>query len=78
MELTHHMNENTAFVDLPPDSFPLTIELLDAETRLVRWSARVTEPGVLNVPSRTEVNDGKLLAARVTWPDGTVQEAGNE
>jgi hypothetical protein len=72
------MSYEAKYTDLPADSFPFTIELLDAETRLVRWTALVKGPGVLHVPSRAEVNDGKTLTARVTFADGTVQEAGQD
>jgi hypothetical protein len=64
----------SAFHDLPASAFPFTMELLDAETREVRWSQRVTGPAAVRVPSRDEINNGKPLASRVTFADGEVVE----
>lgn len=61
-----------AFHDLPADSFPFTMELLDAATREVRWSVRVDGPGATKVPARNEINEGLPVIARIIRKDGTV------
>ena len=63
-----------AFHDLPASAFPFTLQLIDAKTRRVRWRQKITGPAVIRVPSRHEVNDGKLLAARVVLADGSTVE----
>jgi hypothetical protein len=63
------------FRDLPADAFPFTMELLDAETREVCWSATADGPGAVRVPSRDEVNGGRPTAARVTLGNGKVSVA---
>jgi hypothetical protein len=68
------MCDLTAFHDLPASSFPFTMELLDAETREVCWSATADGPGALRIPSKHEVNGGKLMACRVTSGNGEVVE----
>ena len=60
------------FRDLPADAFPFTMELLDAETREVRWSVRVDGPGATKVPGRNEINEGRPVIARIIRKDGTV------
>jgi hypothetical protein len=64
----------SAFHDLPASAFPFTMELLDAETREVRWSQKVTGAAAIRVPSRDEINDGKPLTSRITFADGEVVE----
>jgi hypothetical protein len=61
------------FHDLPAAAFPFTVELLDAETREVVWTAVVDGPGTLRVPGPDELGP-RLKAARVTYADGTVEE----
>jgi hypothetical protein len=65
-----------AFHDLPADAFPVTLDLLDAASREVRWTLVLDGPGALRVPSRDEINGGLPVTARVTFADGTVNEAG--
>ena len=65
-----------AFRDLPADLFPLTMQLLDAETREVRWEQVIRGPGPLRIPSRAEINSGRVLIARITFADGSREEAG--
>jgi hypothetical protein len=38
-------NPDTVFRDFPRSKFPFTVELLDAETREVRWSVTIEGPG---------------------------------
>ena len=68
------MTAPSAFHDLPPDSFPFTMELLDAETREVRWSATADGPGAVRIPGSHETNGGKPVAVRVTFGSGEVVE----
>ena len=63
---------DTAFVDLPAAAFPFTVELLDANRKVV-WSTTVTGPGAVHVPGPAELGPGPRTA-RVTYPDGTVDE----
>jgi hypothetical protein len=63
---------NHAFHDLPATSFPFTVDMIDKATGDVVWSEVVTGPGALRVPSKHEVNGGRDVAARMTFPDGTV------
>ena len=60
------------FHDLSADSFPFTMELLDAETREVCWTATADGPGAVQVPGYREVNDGKPVAVRMTFGNGEV------
>jgi len=62
---------DTAFRDLPRSAFPFVIELLNAESRQVVWSAEVAGPGALRIPGRDETG-GRPVAVRVTYADGTV------
>jgi hypothetical protein len=62
-----------AFHDLPLSKFPFTAELLDAETGEVRWSLVITGPGVVRIPPKTEINEGRPVTARLTFADGEVQ-----
>jgi hypothetical protein len=64
----------TAFADLPADCFPFTVELLDHATRDVLWSQAVGAPGAVRVPPAAELG-AERVAARVTFADGTVQDA---
>lgn len=61
-----------AFHDLPASVLPFTIELSDAGTGHVLWSAIVREAGALHVPSRKElkVPASTLMRARFTFGDG--------
>jgi hypothetical protein len=61
--------------DLPASAFPLTVEVLDAETREVVWSATADGPGAMRIPGPDELGP-RPKAARVTYADGTVQESG--
>jgi hypothetical protein len=65
-------NGPVAFHDLPASAFPLVMELLDAKTRKVRWTATVTGPGGVRIPGKAEINAGKPVLARVTFADGEV------
>lgn len=67
-------NPDTVFRDFPRSKFPFTMELLDAETREVRWSVTIEGPGAVQVPSKDEINGGRLLVGRITFADGEVQE----
>jgi hypothetical protein len=64
----------TKFTDLPASAFPFKVELLDAETREVVWSATSDGPGVMRIPGPDELGP-RLKAARVTLADGTVMES---
>jgi hypothetical protein len=48
------------------------MEFLDAATREVRWSVKVTGPGAVKVPGRNEINEGRPVVARIIRKDGTV------
>ena len=65
---------DVAFADLPADCFPFTVELLDHATRDVLWSQTGDGPGAMRVPSAAELG-AERVAARVTFADGTIQEA---
>jgi hypothetical protein len=71
------MNGNgpTAFHDLPASAFPLVMELLDAASREVRWTATITGPGGVRIPGCAETNGGKPVIARITFADGETVEA---
>jgi hypothetical protein len=62
------------FRDLPAEAFPFIIELLDEGTREVVWSVTVDGPGMIAVPGRDVTGPGRKIA-RVTYADGTVEEA---
>ena len=62
------------FTDLPARAFPFKVELLDAETREVVWSATSDGPGVMRIPGLGETGP-RPKAVRVTLADGTVQES---
>jgi hypothetical protein len=67
-----------SFSDFPADCFPFTIELLDAGTREVVWSAKIDGPGMIRVPGSAELGPGPRIA-RIRFADGTVVEQdGNE
>jgi hypothetical protein len=66
--------DGTAFTDLPAECFPFTIELLDHATREVLWSQTSDGPGAVRIPSAAELG-AERVTARVTFADGTVQEA---
>jgi hypothetical protein len=67
--------ERMVFHDLGAGDFPLRIEMLDAETRRECWAADVPEPGVMRVPGADEVNGGRQVIMRLTFPDGEATEA---
>ena len=62
----------TAFSDLPGDSFPHVIELLDTTTGELRWTVTITDSCVLQIPGKNEINSGQPVTMRVTFPDGEV------
>ena len=62
------MND-TAFADIKPDDFPFTIEYLDDADEVV-WSQEVPGPGVVEVPSYTELGLPGEVAVRLTFPGG--------
>jgi hypothetical protein len=63
------------FTDLPARAFPFKVELLDAETREVVWSATAAGPGALWIPGQDELGS-RPKVARVTFADGIVRESG--
>lgn len=67
------MSLRTAFHDLPASAFPFVMEILDAATREVVWTAEVKGPGALRIPGTDETGGGPK-AVRLTFADGTVQE----
>lgn len=67
------MNKS-AFIDVPPNDFPFDVEVLDVETRKVVWRVTVTGPGAVEFPGRDQTNNGKPVAVRVSYPDGTINE----
>jgi hypothetical protein len=67
-------DEAVAFAELPPECFPFTAELLDHATREILWSQVSDGPGVTRVPPAAELG-AERVASRVTFADGTVQEA---
>lgn len=69
------MTADAAFHDLPARCFPFTIELRDHQTGTLRWSAEITGPGAIYIPSRDEINGGRLMSSRLRFADGTEQEA---
>jgi hypothetical protein len=72
------MNGNgpVAFHDLPASAFPLVMELLDADSREVRWTTTITgRPGGIRIPGNAETNGGKPVIARITFADGETVEA---
>lgn len=69
------MSGPAAFHYLPASAFPLVMELLDAETRKVRWTTTITGPGGVRIPGCAETNGGKPVIARITFADGETVEA---
>lgn len=67
-------NLPVAYHDFPRSKFPFLMEMLDKATGEVRWSVTVDGPGAVKVPSNAEINGGRLLAVRITFADGEVQE----
>ena len=62
------------FRAVPPDQFPFTLRLLDADTREPVWSATVLGPGTIPVPAGRDIAAGRVLIAQTQWPDGTADE----
>jgi hypothetical protein len=62
-----------AFTDFPEEAFPFTIELLNEEREIV-WAVTVDGPGVVSVPGPDVTGPGRKTA-RITYADGTVDEA---
>lgn len=58
-----------AFHDLPADSFPFTVEALDASGAVV-WTTEVTGPGALYVPPLATFYGP--VSVRLRFPDGSV------
>lgn len=66
-------DQDVAFVDFPADAFPFTIELLNAATRKVVWTATITGPGAIHIPGLDETGPDPKIT-RVTYADGTIDE----
>jgi hypothetical protein len=62
-----------AFTDFPAEAFPFTIELLNPAGQVV-WAVTVDGPGAVRVPGPDVTVPGRKTA-RITYPDGTVDEA---
>lgn len=69
------MSTQLEFVDLPRNSFPLSIELIDAQTRETVWCELVHAPGAVRIPHFTDINNGKPVDVRVTFGDGDFLES---
>lgn len=67
--------EPMVFGDLDPEDFPFRIQMLDAASRRECWAVEVTGPGVGRMPGADEVNDGRQVIVRLTFPDGESAEA---
>lgn len=61
-----------AVYDLKRGDFPLTLEMLDAVNRDVVWKVTAPGPGAVWIPGRSEVNQGRPVALRITTPDRVV------
>jgi len=64
-----------AFARLPARAFPVTVEIVDEVTRVVRWRV-VAEYGItmLKIPDGREVNDGRDADIRFRFGDGKTLE----
>lgn len=61
-----------AFFDLSAEHFPIQIWALDAETYELRWHVCIPGPGAVFVPSKHEVNEGRLLEVVVRGATGVM------
>jgi hypothetical protein len=67
---TRNSRGNAEFFDLPIEAFPIQLWALDAQTSELRWHAEITGPGHLKVPSRHEINEGRLVSVVARTADG--------
>lgn len=58
-----------AFLDLPPEAFPFTAEIIRSDTGAVVHTIRVDGPGAFHVPSFAHL--GVRIDARITFSDGS-------
>lgn len=65
-----HEIPNTLFQDVPPDEFPFGIEMINCETGEILWTQIVTGPGVVTIPSKTELGTEDGIDVRLTYPGG--------
>ena len=61
-----------AFHDLPAGAFPFTVEILNEACEVV-WAVTVDGPGAICVPGPDVTGPGRKTA-RITYPDGTIDE----
>lgn len=65
-----------AFHELPPSSFPFTVEWISEDTGQIVHTATVTGAGALYVPPLADVYGP--VAARVSYADGSIVEFGSD
>ncbi len=63
---------NVAFFELPPDAFPILLELIRDDTGEVVWKQNVIRPCVLRIPGFG--GQGFRVHGRVTFGNGDVHE----
>ena len=64
-------SDEVKFVEVKPNDFPITLELLEPDTKEVLWSTIIEGPGALNVPGLAKLGVTHVLP-RLTYPDGEV------
>lgn len=65
-----HDLPETLFGNLTPDQFPFGIELINCETGETLWSQIVSGPGMVTIPSKTELGTEDGIDVRLTYPGG--------
>lgn len=70
------MTDRFAFHELPPSSFPFTVEWISEDTGEVVHTATVTGAGALYVPPLADVYGP--TTARVRYADGEVVEVASD
>jgi len=65
------MKKRVMAADLGAQHYPVTVELIDYDTGEVLWRETAEGPGVMHVPSFRP----RIVKARATFGDGTVEEA---
>jgi len=68
------MNTNPpALVNFPRECFPIRLEAFDLDTKNVVWSARVEQPGAVEMPPLAR-QLGHPISIRASFADGDTVE----